>query len=435
MFAENPEASASLNRKEIRPTLQGNRQPHEVRLKLNMINRITRFAAMSTIITSLASIALAQQVRVYSEGGAWVQEITGSLAGARNLHVKVDMGSVRVQGSSQAEITYVIRNRSYDSGEQQSRREFEAYKISASTRGDTALVVGNWQGGRHKICSSEFVVNVPKDLDLAKLETSGGGITVTGISGRVEAESGGGKVRVDDIGGSVHAETGGDNIEIGTVAGDVHLETGGGKITINNAKGKVSASTGGGNILLISGMQGATLEAGGGNIEVRKCGGGLKVSTGGGNIELGDIAGPVEIETGGGSIRLASAKGVVRAETGAGRIELNGVSSARAETGAGGITVRFVRASGDQTDSSLETSAGDIVVYLTADVAVSVRASIDLANGHAIHSDFNDIHVSSEGGDWPGPRTMTAEGNLNGGGPTLKVRTTTGNIQILRASR
>jgi hypothetical protein len=346
LFRNESGASASQNRKEIQPALQGNRQPHEVRLKLTMINRITKFAAMFALVASLASIALAQQVRVYSDGGAWVQEITGSLAGARNLHVKVDMGSVRVQGSSQAEITYVIRNRSYDSGEQQSRREFDAYKISASTRGDTAMVVGNWQGGRHKICSSEFVINVPKDLDFAKLETSGGG-----------------------------------------------------------------------------------------NIEVRQCGGGLKVSTGGGNIELGDIAGPVEIETGGGSIRLASAKGAVRAETGAGRIELNGVSTARAETGAGGITARFVRASGDQSDSSLETSAGDIIVYLTPDVAISVRASIDLANGHAIHTDFNDIRVTSEGGDWPGPRTMTAEGKLNGGGPTLKVRTATGNIQILRASR
>jgi hypothetical protein len=315
--------------------------------------RLIKFAALFVMTTSLASIALAQQVRVYRDGSAWVQEITGSLAGARNLHVKVDMGSVRVQGSSQTEITYVIRNSSYSGDEQTSRREFDAYKISASTRGDTAWIVGNWQGGRHKICGSEFVVNVPRDLDLAKLETSGGGVTVNGIAGRVEAESGGGRVKLDDIGGAVRVETGGDDINIGTVGGELHLETGGGKISINNAKGKVNASTGGGNILLVSSAQGATLEAGGGNIEVRQCGGSLRVSTGGGNIELGDIAGPVEIETGGGSIRLASAKGIVRAQTGAGRIELNGVSSARAETGVGGITARFVRASGTQNDSTL----------------------------------------------------------------------------------
>lgn len=400
-----------------------------------MVKKYSKFAGGLLATAFLVSIAAAQQTRVYRDGDSWTEEVTGTLSAARNLRVRVDFGSVRVQGSSQQDITYVIRTRSYGSDEKQARREFEAYKINASARGDTALIEGNWQGHRRNLCSGEFVINVPRNLDLAKLETSGGGVTVNGIKGRVEAQSGGGKIHLDDIGGSVSAETGGDSIEIGTVNGDLHLETGGGKINITNAKGQVTATTGGGNIVLVSSAQGATLEAGGGNIEVNKCGGKLKVSTGGGNIELGDISGPVEIETGGGSIRLGWAKGVVRAETGAGRIELNGVSSARAETGAGGILAKFISSSGERTDSVLETSAGDIVVYIAPDVAMTIRASIDLANGHKIQSDFSDIRVTSEGGDWPGPKSFTAEGKLNGGGPTLKVRTTTGDIKFLRASK
>jgi DUF4097 and DUF4098 domain-containing protein YvlB len=125
----------------------------------------------------------------------------------------------------------------------------------------------------------------------------------------------------------------------------------------------------------------------------------------------------------------------VRAETSAGRIELNRVSSARAETSAGAILAKFISSTGERTDSVLETSAGDIVVYIAPDVAMTIRASIDLANGHKISSDFTDIRVTSEGGDWPGPKSFTAEGKLNGGGPTLKVRTTTGDIKFLRASR
>jgi len=302
-----------------------------------MVKKYSQFAGVLVAVALLASIASGQQTRVYHDGDSWTEEVTGSLSAARNLHIRVDFGSVRVQGSSQHDITYVIRTRSYGSDEKQARREFEAYKINASAHGDTALIEGDWQGHRHNLCSGEFVINVPRNLDLAKIETSGGGVTVNGIAGRVEAESGGGKIQLDDIGGTVTAQTGGDSIEIGTVNGDLRLETGGGRINIANAKGKVNATTGGGNIVLISGAQGATLEAGGGNIDVKKCGGKLKVSTGGGNIELGDVSGPVEIETGGGSIRLGWAKGVVRAQTGAGRIELNGVSSAHAETGAGGI--------------------------------------------------------------------------------------------------
>ena len=398
------------------------------------MKKYSKFSGVLVTVALLASIASGQQTRVYRDGDSWTEEVTGSLSAARNLRVRVDFGSVRVQGSSQQDITYVIRTRSYVSDEKQARREFESYKITSSAHGDSAFIEGDWQGHRHNLCSGEFVIHVPRSLDLAKIETSGGGVTVTEIAGRVEAESGGGKIHLDDVGGPVTAQTGGDSIDIGTVNGDLHLETGGGGINISNAKGRVNATTGGGNIMLISSAQETTLEAGGGNIAVKKCGGRLKVSTGGGNIELGDISGPVEIETGGGSIRLGWAKGVVRAETGAGRIELNGVSSARAESGAGGILAKFI-SSGERGDSVLETSAGDIVVYIASDVAMTIRASIDLANGHKIQSDFSDIRVTSEGGDWPGPKSFTAEGKLNGGGPTLKVRTTTGDIKFLRASR
>ncbi len=396
--------------------------------------KVSQFTKIFAIAALLVSVAFAQQTRVFHEGDAWTEEVTGTLPAAKTLKVQVDFGSVRVQGSAQQDITYIIRTHSYTSSERQARREFEAYKINASSRGDSAVIEGNWEGGRNHFCSGEFVINVPRNLELAKLETSGGGVTVNGIAGRVEAESGGGKIHVDDIGGAVTAETGGDSIEIGTVNGDLRLQTGGGRIHIANAKGKVAATTGGGNIMLVSAAQDATLEAGGGNIDVKQCGGKLKVSTGGGNIELGDIGGPVEMETGGGSIRLRWAKGVVRAETGAGRIELNNISAARAQTGAGGILAKFT-SSGERMDSVLETSAGDIVVYIAPDVAMTVRASIDLANGHKIWSDFSDIRVSSEGGDWPGPKSFSAEGKLNGGGPTLKVRTTTGDIKFLRASR
>ena len=158
----------------------------------------------------------------------------------------------------------------------------------------------------------------------------------------------------------------------------------------------------------------------------------LKVSTGGGSIELGEIAGPAEIETGGGSIRLSSATGAVRAETGGGSITLNGCPrpGLRPEPAASWPS-SFPE--GTAPDSVLQTSAGDVTVYLAPSLHITVRAAIDLANGHRIRSDFSEIRVTTEGGEW-GPGTATAEGNLNGGGPVLKVRTTTGDINFL-ASR
>jgi DUF4097 and DUF4098 domain-containing protein YvlB len=268
-------------------------------------------------------------------------------------------------------------------------------------------------------------------MELAKIETDGGSVIATGIGGRAEIESGGGSIHIDDIGASVNAETGGGGIEVGSVGGDVTLQTGGGNIKIVSAKGKINAQSGAGSVVVLSGLQGAVLQTGAGSIRVDKCTGKVRASTGGGSIDLGEIGGAAEIESGAGSIRLSSAKGPVRVQTGGGSIQLDGAPSVQAETAAGGIIAKLLSSSGERSDSVLETTAGDITVYLSDNLPVSIRAAIELANGHTIRSDFSDIHISSEGGPW-GPRTVTAEGQLNGGGPVLKVRTSSGNINFRR---
>ncbi|MGB8014226.1 MAG: hypothetical protein WCF68_21635 [Terriglobales bacterium] len=391
-----------------------------------------KFAGVGVLVTA-ASLALSQEVRVYRDGSNWVQEMTGDLGSARNLRVKLAAGSVRVQGGSQTGITYVIHRKAYTSSEEKARREFESYRVSASVKGDTAWIVAE-SGGRDRRCSDDFVISVPRNLESAKIETGGGNVNATGIAGPVNIGSGGGNIHVDDIGGDVTAETGGGLIDVGSVAGGVNLQTGGGNIKVASAKGEIKAESGGGNVVVLSGLQGAVLETGGGSIRVDKCNGRVKATTGGGSVDLGDIGGPAEIETGAGSIRLASAKGRVQAQTGGGSIQLDGATSVQAETSAGGIIVKLLSSNGGRNNSTLETSAGDITVYLANDLAISIRAEIEIANGHTIRSDFPDIRVSSEGGPY-GPKTVTAEGQLNGGGPVLKVRTNSGSVSFRRVSR
>jgi DUF4097 and DUF4098 domain-containing protein YvlB len=401
-------------------------------IKLKRASQILGLAVGLALLApaGFLSKSWAQETHITREGSAWGEEINGNLTGVKILRVKVAMGAVVVHGGQQQQgNNYVAHIRFGNTSEQDARRQFDQYKVTAYVKGDTAWIVGDWQGGRRqpRHCSSEFSVMVPREMTLVKLETDGGNVDASGVAGHVEAESGGGSIHFDDIGGGVNAETGGGSIEVGTVSGDLGLHTGGGSIAVHQANGKVTAETGGGSVEIQSGAQGAVIETGGGSISVRHCNGKLKASTGGGSIDLGDIGGPVEMDTGGGTIRLTSAKGHVHAETGGGGIELYGVPSARAETGAGGIVVKLVNTGGERRDSDLETGAGDITVYLASDVAVNVWASVDLANGHKITSEFPDIHVRSEGESY-GPKSYTAEGKLNGGGPTLKVHTSTGDI-------
>jgi len=399
------------------------------------LKQATKLASIAVVMTTLASLALCQETRVYREGSNWVQEMTGDLGAAKNLRVKLAAGSVRVQGGAQTGITYVIHRKAYTSSEERARHEFESYRISTSVKGDTAWVVAE-SSRRDSKCSDDFVINVPRNLDSVKIETGGGNVGATGIAGHVGLESGGGNIHLDDIGGEVTAATGGGTIEVGSVQGNISLQTGGGNIKIASAKGQIKAESGGGSVVVLSGLQGAVLETGGGSIRVDKCSGPVKATTGGGSVDLGEIGGAAQIETGAGSIRLASAKGRVQAQTGGGSIQLDGATSVQAETSAGGIIVKLLSAAGagGRSNSTLETSAGDITVYLANDLAISIRAEIEIANGHTIRSDFPDVHVSSEGGQW-GPKTVTAEGQLNGGGPVLKVRTNSGNVNFRRVSR
>ncbi|MGC9989175.1 MAG: hypothetical protein ABSC07_11390, partial [Terriglobales bacterium] len=250
-------------------------------------------------MAALASLAFCQETRVYREGSNWVQEMTGDLGAAKNLRVKLAAGSVHMQGGAQDRITYVIHRKAYTSSEQEARREFESYRVSASVKGDTAWIVAE-AGDRDRKCADDFVINVPRSLDSAKIDTGGGSVNAVGIAGRVDIGSGGGNLRLDDIGGVLSAETGGGTIDVGKVGGNVSLHTGGGNIKIASANGEIKAESGGGSVVVLSGLRGAVLQTGAGSIHVDKCSGHVKATTGGGSVELGDIGGPAEIETGAG---------------------------------------------------------------------------------------------------------------------------------------
>ena len=58
----------------------------------------------------------------------------------------------------------------------------------------------------------------------------------------------------------------------------------------------------------------------------------------------------------------------------------------------------------------------------------TVQAIVDSGQERSIDSDFPELKIKTEEG-W-GPRETYANGAINGGGPTLKLNTNTGSIQI-----
>ncbi|HWG50730.1 MAG TPA: hypothetical protein VN669_13610 [Candidatus Acidoferrales bacterium] len=373
-----------------------------------------RSIQLATLLMATGLVAVAQtgNTRMYRSGGEWVQEVRGTLPASKIVKVKSSAGSIRIQGGSQPNITYLIRERVRARTEEAARREINRMKFTTFSSGGAVLLKAECEGEDGG--SIDFDVQVPRQTTAVKLETNGGQVSADNLAGKVEASTGGGNIHLDKIDGAISVASGGGQIDIGNVGNDVAVSTGGGNIHIGSAAGRVVASSGGGDLHVGSGKL-MTLETGGGSIQVNKCEGQIKAETGGGTIDLSEIEGPATIESGGGGIKV----GAIR-------------KGLRAETGSGPIIATLTRGT-SFTDSRLETSVGDIIVYVPDGLGVTIRAAVEVARGDGIRSDFPELKITRSGNI--GPREVFAEGSLNGGGPVLHVHTATGNIQFLKVSK
>jgi DUF4097 and DUF4098 domain-containing protein YvlB len=165
--------------------------------------------------------------------------------------------------------------------------------------------------------------------------------------------------------------------------------------------------------------KGTELEAnsGSGDLRLLNLGGSLKANTGSGEIEASGLTGHVGLETGSGDIHAdMHAANDVKAETGSGSIHLQGVQGALyAQTGSGDIEV------GGQpsTNWKLETGSGSVTLNVG-----NARFSLDASTGSgSVHSDPPiTTHGSLE--------RHHIMGDVNGGGPTVRIETGSGDIRI-----
>jgi hypothetical protein len=161
---------------------------------------------------------------------------------------------------------------------------------------------------------------------------------------------------------------------------------------------QVKAFTGSGDIKA-SGVLATKLETGSGEIEANNLSGDISLQTGSGDIKVEFAnSGTVTAGTGSGSISLENVKGGLKAETGSGDIKITGQPSDgwKLETGSG----------------SIDLAVGNSRFTLDAE---SGSGDINTAQGIVIQGSLNKHHVT---------------GNVNGGGPTIKAETGSGDIKV-----
>jgi DUF4097 and DUF4098 domain-containing protein YvlB len=292
-------------------------------------------------------------------------------------------------------------------------------------------VSGELSGPRHHDHSvgAEFDIKLPARFNL-DVETQGGDIGVEGaLQGEARLTTAGGDIRTTEISGPIRVETAGGGITLGNLGARAEARTAGGSIHVGNVQGDATLETSGGGIQV--GQVDGTLraETAGGDVVIAGAGGQVVAQTAGGQIQVGPTGGSVRAETAGGSIRLRGARGRVVAETAGGSIDLLQLGAGvRANTSAGRILAQFNASAKTFAASQLETSMGDVYVYLPGSLPLTIDAAIDAAAGHHIVTDF-PLSILGDKEDF-GERTIRGHGTLNGGGEVLRIRTVAGNIEI-----
>ena len=364
------------------------------------------------LATSIGGFAEHGSSRLYRFGGEWIQEVTGTLPSASVVRVKSSAGSIHVTGTKGEGVRFIVREHVRAISEEAARREIAHMHFTTWGSASLARLQADCEGSNGGYI--DFELQVPTRTAQVKLETQGGAVSAKNIAGRVEASTGGGKVQLDQIGGVIWVSSDGGEVDIGKAGSDVRVIAGSGNIHIGSAAGRVNASSGGGN-LNVGAAKVMSLETGAGSISVIKCDGGLKAVTGGGTIDLREVSGPAQVESAGGGIRIGTIRGGLRVATASGPI------------------VATLAQGSAFTDSRLETSMGDIVVYVPEGLGVNVRAAVEQGRGDGISTEFPELKVTRANGY--GPMETFAEGSINGGGPTLHVHTNAGRIEFRRTRK
>ena len=169
-------------------------------------------------------------------------------------------------------------------------------------------------------------------------------------------------------------------------------------ITLPKASG-ISATTGSGDVQIQDVGDAVKAQSGSGSVRVHGVQGAITLGTGSGNIELQQTGpGDVKAETGSGSLRLQGLSGALKASTGSGDIEAQGQPTADWKLTTGSGSVRLI--------------VGNAHFNLDADTG---SGGINVSQPITMQGSLNHHHVT---------------GVVNGGGPTIRISTGSGDVQI-----
>ena len=289
-----------------------------------------------------------------------------------------------------------------------------------------SVVAQNKEPYMTKSLSNETVKNT-------EVQTSGGSITVTGVNSAAET-----KVEVYIHGNNGKNEISKEEITKRLEDYDLTVSVNSNKLTaiakpkqrnmdwkkglsisfkvfvLKNVSTDLSTSGGSINLTNLTGEQ--KFSTSGGSIEDSNCDGKLRLSTSGGSLNLKDLKGDIRATTSGGSVNGRNISGELVTHTSGGGIHLYDLACSIEASNSGGNIDIEIKELGKYV--KISNSGGGVDLQLPKDKGVD----LDLSGGRIKTDQLGNFNGKIEDDQM--------EGKLNGGGVSVKVRSSGGRISL-----
>ncbi len=213
------------------------------------------------------------------------------------LKVETSGGGISVTTGTDNTVKVTVKERIDAASDSEADEILKHLTLTLEQQGNDVIAIAKYEGERTSSwfhwgswppVQCAFEVTVPATYN-ADLKTSGGGITVGDLGGKVVARTSGGGLKFGRVTGTIDGHTSGGGISVESCTGDVVLNTSGGGIHLGPINGNAEVHTSGGGIS-IKGIAGV-----------------VKAHTSGGPIDAsftGPLKGDCELSTSGGGIKV-----------------------------------------------------------------------------------------------------------------------------------
>ncbi len=303
----------------------------------------------------------------------------------KNLKMNTSGGSLSVTGTTDAEARIEVYIRGNNGNDELSKEDLEErlqnYELSVSQDGNIIVAfaknkTNNW--GK-KSLSIGFKAFVPENIT-TDLNTSGGSISVKGITGNAVGRTSGGSISVVKCKNKIALKTSGGSISADNCSGEIDLSTSGGSISAADLDGTIDLRTSGGSISLDN-LKGNT-----------------KAITSGGSIKATELRGESVVKTSGGSIALREIYGTLDAATSAGSMDVEIMELGKS--------------------LNLSVSSGGMTVKMPLNKGMNLDCSAQKVNIEGLKNFDGEIDKAY------------VKGKLNGGGIPVNMKVSSGNLTV-----